>query len=151
MLLEGVGDGFFGEAVLLDDGRVLLTPYMATAFYVYDPADGSLEKVAHSGLAVTSGSYRRAAVVDGGRVLLCPCKNGVACAVYDPVAQSLTACTVTGSKKAVWHVMPLRDGRAVLLCGESAGDVADGEAAMGSVCLYEDGKVVEKKWQRSLE
>ena len=68
----------------------------------------------------------------------------VACAVYDPVAQSLTACTVTGSKKAVWHVMPLRDGRAVLLCGESAGDVADGEAAMGSVCLYEDGKVVEK-------
>lgn len=85
-----------------------------------------------------------AAVGDGGRVLLCPCKNGVACAVYDPVAQSLTACTVTGSKKAVWHVMPLRDGRAVLLCGESAGDVADGEAAMGSVCLYEDGKVVEK-------
>ena len=144
VLLEGVGDGFFGEAVLLDDGRVLLTPYMATAFYVYDPADGCLEKVAHSGLAVTSGSYRRAAVVDGGRVLLCPCKNGVACAVYDPVAQSLTACTVTGSKKAVWHVMPLRDGRAVLLCGESAGDVADGEAAMGSVCLYEDGKVVEK-------
>lgn len=129
---------------MLDDGRVLLTPFLATAFYVYDPADGSLIQVAHAGLAVTSGSYRKAAVVDGGRVLLCAGKDGVACAVYDPVAQSLTACTMTGSKKAVWHVMPLRDGRAVLLGGASAGDVADGEVAMGSVCLYEDGKVVEK-------
>lgn len=89
VLLEGVGDDYFGDAVLMDDGCVLLTPYLTTAFYVYDPAAGSLVKVAHSGLAIVNGNYRRAAVVDGGRVLLCAAKNGVACAVYDPAAKSL--------------------------------------------------------------
>lgn len=141
VLLEGVGDDYFGDAVLMDDGCVLLTPYLTTAFYVYDPAAGSLVKVAHSGLAIASGNYRRAAVVDGGRVLLCAAKNGVACAVYDPAAKSLAACTTTGDKKAVWHVTPLRDGRAVLLCGPSAADVADGAYATGQVYLYESRKV----------
>lgn len=141
VLLEGVGDDYFGDAVLMDDGCVLLTPYLTTAFYVYDPAVGSLVKVAHSGLAIGSGNYRRAAVVDGGRVLLCAAKNGVACAVYDPATKSLAACTTTGDKKAVWHVTPLRDGRAVLLGGPSAADVADGAYATGQVYLYEAGKV----------
>ncbi len=40
VLLEGVGDDYFGDAVLMDDGCVLLTPYLTTAFYVYDPAAG---------------------------------------------------------------------------------------------------------------
>ena len=55
VLLEGVGVDYFGDAVLMDDGCVLLTPYLTTAFYVYDPAAGSLVKVAHSGLAIVNG------------------------------------------------------------------------------------------------
>lgn len=141
LLGDAVGDEFFGEAVVLPDGRVLLTPRKATAFYVYDVAAGTLEKLTHTGKAVVSGNYRRAALLADGKVLVCPQKYGVACAVYDPEKRSLTECATTGKQMALWGVLPLKDGKAVVFGYDGNG--GDAVERFLGVCLYAAGTVKE--------
>lgn len=136
VVLEGVSDGFFGAAVLLDDGVVLLCPHRATAFYRFDVEALSLVKVVHSGKVVASGAYRLAVRLQDGRVLLCPQVVGAGCAVFDPVKGSLTGCSLVGSATwfPVWRVLLLCDGRVVLFSCFGSGVY---EERFDYVCVFD--------------
>lgn len=131
-LVDGVGSEFFGEAVLLDDGRVLLTPYKTTAFYAYDVDAGELAKLKHTGLTVTRGMFRHAVRLQDGRVLLTPYKSSAKSALLDVSKMSLSQCP-TVMALTVWKTLLLSSGKVLLFM---AGDGEERENMEGGLGVF---------------
>lgn len=129
-LPDVVGSEYFGEAVLLGDGRVLLTPYKTTAFYAYDVAAAELEKLAHTGVTVTRGMFRHAVPLGNGRVLLCAYQK-TKCAVLDVDTMSMSQCATTAPLLSVFRTMRLSGGEVLLFLA----DGEDGEGKEGGYAL----------------
>ncbi|CAN5693662.1 hypothetical protein BH23CHL7_BH23CHL7_19510 [soil metagenome] len=111
-----------GPAILLDDGRVLVA--LTDELALYDPATGTSELI-EDRVHVGGAAVRLA----DGRVLLVgrePASEGPDSAVtFDPRTNTLSA---TGATSARWSdptLVPLEDGRVLVVGGSSAGRSAE--------------------------